>query len=317
MAAGSVAVDYINPLPQPGTPDYSSQPRHHLRFVMENDSVAGSDCNYSHGTRIDYAQNFSKNHHHAWGISLTQNIYTPDDHTYGAVQGQHPYAGYLAMGVAHLYAGENVGCSTEFQLGTTGKPSLAFDTQDLVHKVCGLDRWNGWHDQIPAEVTFQLTSRQDYRLPWLEYTTPGGLQSDAAIFTREELGTVALAAETGAYMRFGRNLPDSSQMTGNHAADYAMGLLRKNGYDATASSWYVQIGGSAKYVAHDLFIDGGVFHDFERTCGRMPWVTEGQLGLGVRHRGVDYYAGVVVRSRNFRSQADDTVFGTFHFGFHW
>lgn len=317
MAAGCAAVDYVNPLPQPGEPGYTAQPRHHFHFAIENDSAAGSDCNYSNGIRFDYAQNLAKNPHHAWGVSLTQNIYTPDDKAHGAVPGQHPYAGYLALGAAHLYSGQYVGCSTEFQLGTTGKTSLAYESQDLIHKTCGLDRWNGWHDQIPAEITFQLTARQDYRLPWLETTTGNGLQTDAAVFTREELGTVALAAELGAYMRFGRNLPDGMQLTGNHAGDFACGLIRKPAYEPTATSWYVLAGGSVKYVARDMFIDGGVFHDFERTCGRMPWVAEGQLGFGVRHRGIDYYAGLVARSRNFRSQEDDTVFGTFNFGFHW
>ena len=317
MAAGAATVDYVNPLPQPGDADYAAKPRHHFRFLMENDSAFGSDCNYSHATRFDYAQNLSKAPAHALGLSFTQNIYTPDAHTHGAVQGQHPYAGYMALGVAHLYTGEQVGSSVEFQLGTTGKPSLAFDAQDLVHKTCGLARWEGWDDQIPAEMTFQLTARQDYRLPWLEFTTPGGLQMDAACFTREELGTVSIAAETGAYVRFGRNLPDSMQMSSNHAGDFALGLLRKPEYDSAATSWYVLAGASVKYVARDLFIDGGAFHDFERTCGRMPWVSEFQLGFGVRHRGVDYYAGMVARSRNFRSQEDDTVFATFNFAFHW
>lgn len=313
MAAGSVAVDYVNPLPQPGDSDYTAQPRHHFRFQMENDSAFGSDCNYSHGTRFDYAQNLSKNPAHAIGLSLQQCIYTPDAHTRGAVPGQHPYAGYLALGMAHLYSGEQVGSCVEFQLGATGKPSLAFDAQDLVHKTCGLLRWEGWGDQIPSEMTFQLTARQDYRLPWLEFTTPGGLQSDATFYTREELGTVSLSAETGAYVRFGRNLPNSMQM----GSQYGIGLIRKPDYDPTVTSWYVQTGASVKYVARDLFIDGGAFHDFERTCGRMPWIGEYHLGFGVRHRGVDYYAGMIARSRSFRTQEDDTVYATFNFAFHW
>lgn len=317
MAAASAAVDYVNPIPQPGEPGYAPQPRHHLRFVMENDSAFGSDCNYSHGTRIDYARNLAKMPEHAFGCSFTQNIYTPYMHTHGAVQGEHPYAGYLALGVAHLYTGEHVGSSVEFQLGTTGRTSLAEEAQDLIHKTCGLERWKGWHDQIPAEVTFQFTARQDYRLPCFEISSPGGWQTDATFFTREELGTVSIAAETGVYFRLGRNLPPGMQLVGNNAGNFGVGLLRKNDYDPAATSWYVRAGGSVKYVARDLFIDGGVFHDFDRTCGRQPWVAEAQLGLGVRHKGIDYYAGMVARTRSFRSQIDDTVFGTFNFAFHW
>lgn len=317
MAAGGVAVDYINPIPQPGEPGYDAPPRHHLRLMMENDSAAGSDCNYTHGTRFDYAQTLRAHPHHAFGLSFTQNIYTPYLHTNGAVPGQHPYAGYLALGVAHLYSGENVGSSVEFQLGTTGKASGSRETQDMIHAGMGIERWRGWNDQIRGEVTFQLTARQDYRLPWLETSLPCGLQTDGALFTREELGTVAIAAETGVYFRLGHNLPDSMQYSTNHAGDYAVGLIRKPDYDPAATSWYVQAGASVKYVARDMFIDGGVFHDFDRTCGRMPWVGEAQLGIGMRRKGVDYFAGIVARTDNFRSQIDDTVFGTFNFAFHW
>ena len=317
MAASSVAVDYVNPIPGPGEEGFNPAPRHHLRFVMENDSAFGSDCNYTHGTRIDYARVLDKNPNHALGVSFTQNIYTPETHTDGAVPGEHPYAGYAALGLAHMYIGEQVGNCIEFQIGTTGKASLADEMQDFIHKTGGLDRWEGWQDQVPSEVTFQLTARQDYRLPWLEWKHSGGLQTDATFFTREELGTAFIAAEAGAYVRLGKNLANSMQMSGNHGADYGVGLLHKPDYDPTELSWYVRAGGSVKYVVHDFSIDGGVFHDFERTCGRMPWVSEAQLGVGVRRNGVDYYAGMVVRSRNYRTQKDDTVFGTFNFAFHW
>lgn len=317
MAAASVAVDYMNPIPQPGEPGYAAHPRHHLRFVMENDSAFSSDCNYTHATRIDYAQNLAKAPEHAFGLSFTQNIYTPETHTDGAVPGEHPYAGYMALGAAHMYSGESIGNVIEFQLGTTGKPSLAFEAQDFVHKTTGCERWCGWGDQIPSEITFQLTARQDYRLPWFETTTPGGLQTDATLFTREEIGTVSIAAESGLYFRWGRNLPAGMQLNGNHGGDFGVGLLRKDNYDPSASSWYILAGGSVKYVARDLFIDGGAFHDFDRTCGRMPWVSEAQLGLGLRRHGIDYYAGMVARSRNYRTQKDDTLFATFNFAFHW
>ena len=317
MAAGSVAVNTLDPMPQPGDAGFMSNPRHHLRFVMENDSPFGSDCNYTHGTRIDYARSLPKNSNHAFGLSLTQNIYTPEPHTKAAVPGDHPYAGYLAVGVAHIFTGEYVGNSMEFQLGTTGKPSLAFDSQDFVHKTGGLQRWEGWGDQIPSEMTFQFTARQDYRLPWLETTTASGLQTDAIIYTREELGTVSIAAEAGFSLRFGRNLPPGMQVNGNQSANFGVGLIRKPGYDTYATSWYVLGGGSVRYGARDMFIDGGVFHDFEQTCHLEPWVGEATVGIGIRHRRVDYYAGVVTRTPYFHAQEDDTFLGTFNFGFHW
>ena len=317
MGAASVAVDQMEWVPQPGEPGYEIVPRHHVRWMMENDSAIVNDRNYTHGTRFDYLQDFAKNPNHAIGLSFVQNIYTPDTHTDGAVEGEHPYAGYLALGVAHLYRGENVGNCVEFQLGTTGKASGAREMQDLIHKTCALERWHGWHDQIRGEVTFQLSAQQDYRLPWVETSFSNGWETDGIFYTREELGTVSIATSTGFSFRVGSNLPPAMQVTRNNAATFGTGTIRKPSYNPEEASYFMVAGASVDYVARDMFIDGGVFHDFERTCGRQPWQVEGRLGLGVRRKGVDYYAGAFIRSRGYRTQRDNTAMGTFSMTFHW
>ena len=317
MAAASAAVDQMECIPQRGEAGYTPEPGHHFRWVMENDSAVMDDRNYTHGTRFDYLQNLAKNPAHALGFSLTQNIYTPQLHTHGAVPGQHPYAGYLALGVGHLYRGENVGSTVEFQLGTTGKASGAREMQDAIHKLFYLERWHGWNDQIRGEITFQFSAQQDFRLSWAEATLSNGMQTDAVFYTREELGTVSIAGCAGVNFRIGYNLPSAMQMTRNLSATYGSGTIRKPGYNPDASSYFLVAGASVDYVARDMFIDGGVFHDFERTCGRQPWQVEGRLGLGVRRKGVDYYAGVFVRSRGYRTQEDNTAMGTFSMTFNW
>ena len=317
MAAASVAVDQMEWVPQPGEVGYTPVPRHHFRWIMENDSAIVNDRNYSHGTRFDYLQDMAGNPNHAIGFTLTQNIYTPDTHTYGAVEREHPYAGYLALGVGHLYRGAEVGSTVEFQLGTTGKASGARESQDAIHKVCGLERWHGWQDQIPGEVTFQLSAQQDFRLPWVETTSACGLQTDGIFYTREELGTVSIAAGAGLNFRVGYNLPCAMQQTRNISATYGSGTICKPGYDPSRSSYFLVAGCSVDYVARDLFIDGGVFHDFDRTCGVLPWQVEGRLGLAVRRKGVDYYASAFIRSRGYRTQRDNTALGTFSMTFHW
>ena len=317
MGAASVAVDYMEWVPQPGEPGYTKTPKHHLRWLMENDSAMVSDRNYSHGTRFDYLQDMPKNPNHAIGYSLTQNIYTPRTHTDGAVQGEHPYAGYLALGIGHLYRGENVGSAIEFQVGTTGKASGARETQDFIHQSMGLERWDGWADEIPAEITFQLSAQQDYRLAWVETIQDNGIQTDGVFYTREELGTVSIAGGAGVNFRIGYNLPCAMQMTRNLSATYGSGTIRKPGYNPEESSYFVVAGASVDYIARDMFIDGGVFHDFERTCGVRPWQVEGRLGLGVRRKGVDYYAGAFIRSRGYRSQPENTAMGTFSMTFNW
>lgn len=317
MVASSVAVDQLKEIPLHEGSGSVAEPRHHFRWIMENDSAVMDDRNYTHGTRFDYLQNLAKNPAHAFGLSLTQNIYTPQFHTHGAVDGQHPYAGYLALGVGHVYCGENVGSTVEFQLGTTGKASGAREMQDAIHKTFRLERWEGWNDQIRGEVTFEFSAQQDFRLSWAETTMAHGLQTDAVFYTREELGTVSIAGGAGVNFRIGYNLPSAMQMTRNLSASYGGGTIRKSGYNPDAASYFLVAGASVDYVARDMFIDGGVFHDFERTCGRQPWQVEGRLGLGVRRKGVDYYGGIFVRSRGYRSQKDCTALGTFSMTFNW
>lgn len=283
--------------------------------MFENDSAFGEDRNYSHGTRFDYAQLIKP--HHYWGVSLTQNIYTPESHTDGAVMGQHPYAGYLAIGGAYLYQGENVGTSLELQLGVTGKVSFAENSQWFVHTIGNMEQWDGWADQIPAEPTILLSARQDWRLPFCESEGKSGFQTDGMIFCREALGTVAISGGIGIVLRWGKNLPDSMQVNGNHAADYSVGLLRKSSYRPDALSWFVVGSAYGEYVARDMFIDGGVFHDFEQTCSRQPWQAEMQLGVGVVHEGIQYYAGAVWHTVEYRTQDHHSLYGTFAISWHW
>ncbi len=315
MAALSVGADYFNPIPQPGEPGYTAVPQHHFRGTMENDSAFGQDSCYSHGTRLDYAQGLQNGD--AWGVSLTQNIYTPTSHTNGAVMGEHPYAGYLAVGAAYLSRGENFGNAIEFQLGTTGNASLSRYTQNGLHEACGMTTWDGWHDQVPSEVTLQLTAQQNIRLPWLEFNCPNGCETDGAFILREEVGTAFIRGGAGISVRYGHNLPPAMMVNGNRAAQYGISLLEKNNYNPEEISYFVVGEAYVEYVAHDISVDGGVFHHFDQTCSRQPWQAELRLGVGVSYKGIDYFAGGVYNTDTYRGQQENKFYGTFSISWHW
>ena len=315
MAGGSLLAGHYNPIAQPGEPGYTTMPQHHLRVLFENDSAFGNDGNYSHGTRIDYAQSLANGD--AWGISLVQDIYTPETHTDGAVPNEQPYAGYMAVGAAYLLRGEDFGTSVELQVGTTGNPSLARYSQNGLHEACGMQTWDGWGDQVPSEVTVQLTSRQDFRIPWLEFDCGNGWTTDATFFTREEVGTAFIRGGAGLSFRYGVNLPSSMQSTGNNAATYGLGLLEKPHYKPQDISYFLVGSIYAMYVARDISIDGGVFRHFEKTCSRKPWQMEARLGVGVSYRGIDYFAGAVYHSPRYRTQKSESMYGTFSGTWHF
>ncbi len=314
-AALSAAAMYTNPLPQVGEAGYRPRPVHHFRINAENDSAFGEDGNYTSGVRLDYTRSLDSGN--AWGVSLTQNIYTPEAHSRGNIPNQQGYAGHLALGVGYLMRGQDVGCSTELQLGTTGYPSLARYTQNGLHEACDMQTWDGWPAQVPSEATVQLTSRQDYRLRFAEYTSASGWQTDALLYTREDIGTMMLSAGAGAVFRIGFNLPNAIDIVGNQRAAFGISTIERSTYRRDAFSCFLVGSFYISYVARDFAIDGGVFHANEETCSRVPWQTEWRMGLGASYQGIDYFMGVLMYSHRYRTQGWDGRVGTFSVTWNW
>ncbi len=315
LAVAAVVPELTNPLPQVGEPGYNPSPTHNMRFTVDNDVFCGHDQDYTNGLRFDFAQKMASGNY--WGLSLVQEMYTPVTNSTRQIRGEHPYAGYLALGAAYITTGEQRGTSTELQLGTTGKESFAEESQNLVHTIGGMDKWDGWDNQIPAEFTMQLSSRQDWNVASMDCKYDSGLQQDAMFFTKQELGTVSIAAQCGFTYRFGTNLPARLRNMANESTNFGVSPLLKKDYDDAKSSYFLVSSVSVKYVARDLFIDGGVFHDFDTTCSRTPWVAEAQLGFGVVHQGIDYYFGFVYSSKSYKTQPDPSFYGTVSVAWNW
>ena len=309
LAAGT------NPISLPGSPGYTTMPRHHFRGIFENDSISGDDCNYSHGTRLDYL--YTPEPTRAYGLSLMQTMYTPETHTFGRVEGEHPYCGYLALGGAFMTRGVDFGCSTELQVGVTGNASLAGKTQNAVHDLFDMEKWRGWNDQIHSEVTFQLSSRQVLRVSAMECKLRDDWETDGAFQFYESAGSFTVAGDVGLFFRIGKNLPPSLSSNNIQPTHFALNPLLKPDYRRDAPSYFLLAGLSGRYVARDLTIDGGLFHDFDRSCSRKPWQVEAQLGAGVSYRGIDYYCGLMLHSRTYRTQDKNSLMGVFALAWHW
>ncbi len=315
LGVAAVVPELTNPLPQVGDADFNAQPAHNMRFTLDNDVFCGHDQDYTNGLRFDFAKRMDSGNY--WGLSLVQDIYTPQVNRPHTRPGDHPYAGYLALGAAYITTGDRVGTSTEFQLGMTGRGSLAEQAQDMIHGIGDMEKWMGWDDQIPSEVTMQLSSRQDWNIACMDCTHQSGWQQDAMMFTQQELGTVSIAAQAGFTYRLGTNLPARMRNMSSGSTNFGVITLNKKDYDATRSSYFMVSSLSLEYVARDLFIDGGAFHDFDSTCSRVPWIVEAQLGFGVVYHSIDYYFGFVYRSDSYKTQDTPTLYGTFSVGWNW
>lgn len=286
-----------------------------LRIGYANDESFNHDRDYTQGARVDYCAPMGRGTH--WGVSLAQNIYTPATHTRHAVPGEHPYAGTLALGGALMKVRENYGMCVEFQLGTTGDPSLARHCQNGVHNMIGSETWDGWNDQVPSEVTFQLTAAPAFDLPFLSTDLGNGWGTDGLVFGRGELGTVRMAGGAGLGFRIGKNLPDGMQIVGSRPGTYGLGPIKRTGYKVNEISYFLVANVYGEYVGRDIAIDGGVFHHFDRTCGRTPWQVEGAVGVGVSYHHIDYFAGARLHSSSYRTQDKNSAMGVFSIGWKW
>lgn len=305
MAAGSLAADYTNPIPQP----CSAEPAHHVRVQFENDSAVDTDEKYTHGTRLEYMNTQRKGF--SLGCSMMQNIYTPLRHTTHANPGEHPYAGVLALGAIAQAGSDVVGVTSELQLGVMGKHSYAKECQNNLHSACGMDTWDGWQDQIPSEMAVQSSTRFDLNVP---LNSP---YADGLVFERTELGNLRIATGIGAAFRMGKNLPRNNQVIGSRAGNVGTGALERRLYDPAAPSYYLLAQAEVSYVARDFAIDGGMFHHFDQPCSRTPWQGQLTFGAGAARKGIDYFAGVVLSSKSYRAESHEHLYGTFSVQWNW
>lgn len=237
---------------------------------------------------------------YAAGYAVGQLIFTPDNiNLLIPPPDDRPYAGYLYAGVYWQRSDENTFDHLQFDLGMVGPSSLAEDVQDGVHDlVDGIDP-QGWDSQIRDEPTFQFHARRKWRM-WLiapdgfiiDHPEPNarrGLGAEFIPAVGTALGTVYVNAELGVVARVGWNLPDD--FGPGRLADYV---------DATGSQrgerWFAYFYGrsTARFIAHDIFLDAGLFEDNPGLgVDKRNVVGEFQLGVavGVQWRNVTFTGG--------------------------
>lgn len=78
-------------------------------------------------------------------ISLGQLMFTPtDNEEKELIEDDRPYAGYLYLGFAYHPRDEEQLDAIEVNVGMVGPASLAEDTQDFIHELRSIDKFQGW-----------------------------------------------------------------------------------------------------------------------------------------------------------------------------
>ena len=318
--------------------------RGYVTFYLDNDLFAGEDRDYTNGARLTWISpgrpadevtgiqkylrllsgdnesydafqaitGFTNPHDvvYNYGFSLTQLMFTPQDFApYGQPLYQRRYAGWLGLGMSLHAKDDRVLNSIEFSLGTTGENAFGEETQDFIHDLREVEKFNGWNNQVPGEFTFDMSFTQKRRMD-LAQLRYGIIRVDGVGIWGVRLGTFRTEAQVGGMFRVGYNLPpdfsDPQLSSTAYAHRYFDSELQ---YDSPWSVFFL-FGGDIRGVLHDATIDGPLFRDFKTGIDRRPLVGEVYAGFGVRYRDVEFSYAHTLRTEEYSTQRGVAQIGT-------
>ncbi|HEX7966883.1 MAG TPA: lipid A deacylase LpxR family protein, partial [Stellaceae bacterium] len=252
-------------------------------------------------------------------IPLGQNMYTPENFALvNPDPRDRPYAGWLYGGIGLMQ--DTPGTPEDpvdrfdelaLKLGIVGPGSLAHDTQKYYHLLIQVSPLQGWHAQLRNEPAGDLY----YERKWRHHgETASGWGWDAIPQAGLRVGNVFDYAAAGGMVRLGHNLRvdyGPPHIDHNTGADY-LNLER-----LTAGDWgiYFFVGGEARAVAHNIFLDG---NDFKSSAhvDKIPLVGDAEGGLAFFYWHFRLAYTLVYRSNEFVHQTGPDRYGSLNLTLH-
>lgn len=314
-----------------------------LTFYLDNDLFADRDQDYTNGSRLSWISSNRKigeigaiqralrpltgDHQslgpiqqltefddpnkvsYNYGFSMTQLMFTPEQFTARSQPiGERRYAGWTALGFSLHAKDEKCLNTVEFLVGITGKYSFAEETQHVIHDIRNIEKFEGWSDQIPTEITADLSFLQRRRIPFgrfSEFVSFDGFTEWGA-----RLGTFRTTAQLGGMIRYGFHLPTDFSDPRLSETAYTHKFVDRSFQIEHPWSLYVLSGFRGFVIAHDATLDGPLFSGFSTGNTREPLVGEVYAGLGWRLRSVEVSYAHTWRTAEYQEQPGDSNFGT-------
>jgi lipid A 3-O-deacylase len=246
-------------------------------------------------------------------FSIGQKMFTPEDiANRNLITTDRPYAGWLYGDVAFHSKNKRRLDSFEIQLGLIGDISLAEQAQDLIHSLRGIDKANGWDNQLENELGLALIYDRKQRIV-RRTDILGSFGFDTIVHVGGAVGNVFTHFNTGAEFRFGWNIP----------TDFGSALIRPAGNtnaptDANdpryqkgrnALSFYFFTAANSRWVLHDIFLDGNTFSD-SHSIDKKSLVGEFIIGSSILLKNLKLSYAQVFRSKEFDVQRSGQSFGS-------
>jgi len=312
-------------------------PNHYgtLSVYFENDLFGDTDENYTNGARISWTSpalrkfgddptigemagyfddmpwTGNSDYERNVAISLGQSMYTPSDtRNPNLVKDQRPYAGWLYVGMGLIWKNEKVKNTLVLNVGVVGPWSFAEETQRLVHEARGLNSPQGWNNQIRNEIGVNVSYERMWRIR--DRRDHHGIDWDILPYAGVTLGNVMTHANVGTEIRLGYNLPD----------DFGTGAIGDASTTPTAlenpfiaKTWENRFGfhffvrGEGRAVARNIFLDGNTFRD-SHSVDKYPFVGDLSAGIAFNWKNTKISYAYIYRTKEFRGQEDEQVFGS-------
>lgn len=198
--------------------------------------------------------------------------------------------------------------------------SLAEQSQDLVHRARGIERFHGWDHQLANEPAVQLALERKFK-PYAEGAIRPGWGGDVIGSGALRLGNIETAASAGVELRAGWNLPNdfgsypirpgAENRPPSAASALRTAQPRAAGAPRPGAHLFATL--EAKAVAWDFSLDGNLLRHSHRVS-RRPWVAQAAAGVSsqwlVAGHGVRLALMRVWRTREFDQQSGSHAFGS-------
>lgn len=304
---------------------------------FENDTFFDSDYLYTNGFKMSWTsadlenyrnqsglgawvysligqQPFARedNDSHFVSISLGQNIYTPEDtKSSEVVKDDRPYAGLLYLSLGYSSRSSRRSHTWETILGIVGPGSYAEETQGATHDLLGLDKPQGWDNQLDNEPVLNLYYENKWKA--LRSKNFGGWGYDLNTNMGAALGNLYIGALGGAQLRLGWRLPD----------DFGTSVIRP-GSDTNAPmqkddprfneplrrfSAHIFCGVEGIYILRDMTLDGNTVGSSHHV-DKEPLVGTLSLGLGFTLHRFKIALAHIFQTKEYKTQTGNTEYGS-------
>lgn len=216
-----------------------------LNIQLENDGLFASDGNYTNGFSLAWESKPQLSHqyylstsmpklsqlqhyiilpvtetHSAWGMKISQRMWTPNDISVREPQSDdRPYAGLLEIESHTADYGTKFAQKSWLALGVMGPKSKTEYMQTKVHALIGSTTPLGWQYQVQEQVTLQLAYELDallFRTKIYRSKFSDNNQWEVSTYSHLSLGNFNTEASLGLLFRWGIGLNNTFGRLSSH-----------------------------------------------------------------------------------------------------